>query len=254
MKKIITFVLFFILITSNCFAADKHEPLMVFAAASLSDSLNEIAVDFKKQEGAEVNFNFGGSKALALQIEKGLPCDLFFAADKDSVAKLVSDKFVDEANVSFLLENQLVIVAAIDSEEKIHTLFDLQLNKGDSLAIADPKTAPAGVYAMQALNKAGLAEKFKDNIVPSLDVRASLALVQSGNAKYAIVYATDAKISSKVKVVYLIPKQSYDRIVYTAAIIKQTKTPPEAAKFLSFLKGERSRMIFQKYGFQPFQR
>jgi len=253
MKNFFLILFFGLCLSSEVSADTKREPLMVFAAASLTDALKEIASDFKKQEGGDVYFNFGGSKTLALQIEKGMPCDIFLAADKDSVVKLSSEKYVEEKSITYLLENRLVIAASRDSTEKLNSLFDLVLNKGDVLAMADPKTAPAGVYTMQAFTRAGLAERFRDQFVQTLDVRAALALVQSGNAKYAVVYATDARTTARVKIIYQIPGQLYDRIIYTGAIVTKSEAPGQAAKFLSFLREDRSKITFLKYGFQPFQ-
>ena len=253
MKKTVLAALFLILTAGKVFAAAHQEPIMVFAAASLKDALKEIAADFQKEDGTRVQFNFGGSKTLRIQIEKGMPCDVFIAADKESTEKLLSQGLLEKNLLISLLENKLIIVSAKDSEEKLDSLFDMRFNQGDALAIADPKIAPAGVYARQAFTKAGLWDKFKGHIVPLLDVRAAMAQVQAGNAKYAVVYATDAHAAANVKVVYHIPAQLYDRIIYTAAVVKKGENSPAARNFLSFLQSRRSKMIFQKYGFQPYE-
>ncbi|MCC6758146.1 MAG: molybdate ABC transporter substrate-binding protein [Candidatus Omnitrophica bacterium] len=229
------------------------EPLVVFAATSLSDALKELAVDFKKEYKVDVVFNFGGSSALRLQIENGSPANVFLAADKKSVNALLSKNLVDGKSVVDLLSNRLVIVAAAKDTDKFTSLYDITLTKGDHLAIADPKTAPAGVYATQALTKADVYKKVEPYLVPAMDVRAALALVQSGNAKYAIVYATDALKAQDVKQVYVIPGQLYEPIVYSAAVIKNEMNIVPARNFLSFLQAEHSKMVFKKYGFQPFK-
>ncbi len=237
----------------NPFPVRAAEPLMVFAAASLTDALKEVAVEFKKEYKQDVDFNFGGSSALRVQIENGAPCDLFLAADKLNSEKLLAKKIIEpKTSVSFL-RNNLVVVGDLNNEENIDSLYDLSFGANDQIAIADPQTAPAGVYAMQALAKAGLDQKFKDFIVPTLDVRAALALVVSGNAKYAIIYLSDAKNSSKVKMLYRVPMQLYDPIVYTAALVKGTANLNAAKNFLSFLQTSQCKMIFEKYGFQSFK-
>lgn len=252
MKRFVLGLFLTLAVVGNPLCAQAREPLMVFAAASLSDALKELAVDFKKEYKVDVVFNFGGSSALRLQIEKGSPCDILLAADKASNEKLLAAKLVDEKFMVNLLINRLVVVADGKMSEEVNSLYDLQMKEGDHLAIADPKTAPAGVYAMQALTKAEVAEKYKNFIAPTLDVRAALALVQSGNAKYAIVYATDALSAKDVKTVYQVPAQLNDRIVYSAAVIKSGENRVPAQNFLSFLQTPHSKMIFKKYGFQSF--
>lgn len=252
MKKILGIVLSFMLILGMATSAQSREPLMVFAAASLSDALKELGIIFEKEYKVPVRFNLGGSSSLRLQIENGSPCDVFLAADQASMTQLLTKKMIEEKDFVNLLRNRLVIVADMDYEENFSSLYDLHLTKGEHLAIADPKIAPAGVYAMQALTKAGLEDKYQDFIVPALDVRAALALVQSGNAKYAIVYSSDARIVRNVKVIYRVPSQLHDPIIYTATTLKSIINPVPGRNFLTFLQTNESKMIFQKYGFQSF--
>ncbi len=232
--------------------AQAREPLMVFAAASLSDALKELAGEFQQEYQTKVYFNFSGSSALRLQIEKGGPCDIFFAADTASTAKLLAKQLVVAESLVSLLKNQLVIVAGLGNEEKFDSLYDLRLASGDYIAIANPQTAPAGLYAMQALKNAGLDSKYKKNIVPTLDVRAALALVGSGNVKYAIVYFSDVHNINNVKVVYPIPRPLHEPIIYTAVILKTGENPVMAQYLLAFLQTAHSKKVFQKYGFQSF--
>ncbi len=233
-------------------AVQAGEPLMVFAAASLTDALKEIARDFKKEYKQDVDFNFGGSSALRVQIENGASCDVFLAADTISSEKLAAKKIIEQSAVVNLLRNHLIVVGDLKNQQSFNSLYDISLVASDHLAIADPKTAPAGVYAMQALKNAGLDVKFKDFIVPTLDVRGALALVISGNAKYAIVYSSDVHASDDVKVLYRIPAQLYQPIVYTAMTIKAASNQVAVKNFLSFLQSKQCKMIFQKYGFQSF--
>lgn len=225
---------------------------MVFAATSLSEVLKELAWEFKKEYKVDVNFNFGGSSSLRVQIEKGAPCDIFFAADKVSNEKLLAQKIIVEQSMVKLLKNRLVVVADEKNEEVFSSLYDIRLKKGDHLAVADPQTSPAGAYAIQALHNAGLENKYQPFIAPTLDVRAALALVQSGNAKYAIVYFSDTKSASHLKMLYSIPGRLHEPIVYTLALIASSPRLISAREFLSFLQTERSKMIFEKYGFQTF--
>lgn len=230
-------------------SAAAKEPVMVFAAASLKDALQEIARDFKKDYRADVSFNFGGSLALAVQIEHGAKCDIFIAADKASTERLLKKGFLEPGTSLDILRNYLVIVGDPKSDESITSLYDLKLEKGDHIAIADPKIAPAGVYTMQALKNAGLDEKLKDFIVPALDVRAALALAQSGNAKYAVVYFSDTRKAPELKQFYRIPDKLYDPVVYSAGLVKSAGRSVPARNFLEFLKSKECKSIFEKYGF-----
>lgn len=232
-------------------AGAKGGPLTVFAAASLSDALKEIAVEFEQESGRKIYFNFGGSKILRLQIEHGAACDVFLAADQESVGRLFAKKLVEESTMTSILENQLVIVAAGHLRDDVQSLSELKLAAGDYVAVADPQTAPAGVYAMQALTQVGLLRIWEPFLVPTLDVRAAIALVESGNAKYGIVYRSDALVSPSLRVVYAVPTQWHDRIIYSAAVAAHTQNLATSRRFLEFLKTRESQRIFQKYGFQP---
>jgi molybdate transport system substrate-binding protein len=257
MKKCFVGLFLLVMMLARPLCAQAREPLVVFAAASLSDALKELGADFKKEYKVDVVFNFGGSSALRLQIENGSPCDVFLAADKASHEKLIEKDLVDQKIAVRLLLNRLVVVANSRNPDQLDSLYDMQLAAGDYVAIADPKTAPAGVYAMQALTKADVLKKIEPYIVPTMDVRAALSLVQSGNAKYAIVYSTDVMAARDVNRVYLIPAKLHDPIVYNTVVVKNGENrsvPGEnltaARNFLSYLQSEHSKVVFKKYGFQ----
>jgi len=249
MRKIICGALLLLALNTTASAVEAKDSVMVFAPASLKEALKELARDLRKEQGIEVSFNFGGSKNLRLQIEQGMPCDIFIASEKESITKLTAAEMIDpEASVK-LLEDRLVVIGAKNSDEEITSLFDLKFRPADSLSLADPNTESAGVFARQALEKAGVYDKIKPYIVPSLDVRAAMSLVEAGNAKYAIVFATDAKVAKRAKVVYQVPSKLYDRIIYTAALMKKGTRYDPSHKFLAYLQSDHSRMVFEKYGF-----
>ncbi|MCB9757734.1 MAG: molybdate ABC transporter substrate-binding protein [Candidatus Omnitrophica bacterium] len=252
MKKLLIGLIVLCLLGVCPVVVQAKESLLVFAAASLSDALKELAGEFQQENQAKIFFNFAGSSALRLQIEKGGPCDIFLAADTASTEKLLTKHLLVPESAVNLLKNQLVIVAGLGHEEKFDSLYDLRLAAGEYIAIANPQTAPAGMYAMQALKNAGLDTKYKKNIVPTLDVRAALALVGSGNVKYAIVYFSDVHNINNVRVVYPIPRPLHEPIIYTAAIVKTGENSVMAQNFLAFLQTARSKKVFQKYGFQSF--
>lgn len=233
------------------FSADAREPLMVFAEPALSDALKELAGDFKHEYKVNVVFNFGGSTSLVNQILNGFPCDVFVAADKTSNVVLLSKKFIDREIIAKLLLNRLVVVADVKNPDPLGSLYDIHLSTGELLAIADSQVSSAGVYAMQALSKSDIIKKMELFLLPVADERAALAVVKNGNAKYAIVYATDALNVKNVNRVYLIPAKLHDQILTTAAVIKNGDNLVAARNFLSFLQTAHSKIVFKKYGFQP---
>ncbi len=223
--------------------------VMVFAAASLTESLKEIATGYEKQTGDVVVFNFAASGPLARQIEEGAPADVFFSADEARMDALEKKGLILQATRQSRLSNRLVIVAATDSPASIATGADLALPTVKRLALGDPKTVPAGTYARTYLEKQGLWADLERRVVPCESVRAVLAAVEAGNVDAGIVYKTDAAISKKVKVVFEVPAQDGPRISYPVALVKEAKQPEAARKFLTYLAGPEAAAIFTRRAF-----
>ena len=219
--------------------------LMVFAAASLTDALKEIGAQYGKAAGTTVRFNFAASSLLSRQIQEGARADLFFSADEEKVDQLEKKGLIKPGSRSSLLSNSLVITVEKRSAFRVASLTDLTNAK--RIAIAEPSTVPAGIYAREALAEAGLWETLKARIVPTENVRGALAAVEAGNVDAAIVYKTDAAMSQKVWIALEIPSKT--RISYPVAILKETKGPGEAERFLKFLKGAEAATIFERFGF-----
>ena len=222
--------------------------LMVFAAASLTDVLQEIGKNFEQRTGAKVLFNFSASSILARQIQEGANADIFFSADKDKMDALEQRSLLEPGTRRPLLSNSLVVVVAKESSLQVNSPRDLRRAK--RIAIAEPNTVPAGIYARRFLVEAGLWDQVQSRIVPTENVRGALAAVEAGNVDAAIVYKTDAAISRTARVALeLAPKL---RIVYPVAVLKQSKAKNEARKFLEHL--ESAREVFEKHGFVVLQR
>jgi len=222
--------------------------VMVFAAASLTDALKQIAADYEKTSGDQVVFNFAASGPLARQIEAGAPADIFFSADEaraDGLAK--KGLLVTETRVS-RLGNLLVLVTATDST-LIHAPADLTNNVVKRVAMGDVKTVPAGTYTKAYLEKQGLWEPLAAKTVPCESVRAVLAAVESGNVEAGFVYQTDAAISKKVKTAYVVPAAEAPKITYPMVLLKEAPQPEAAKKFLTYLAGEKAGEVFTHYGF-----
>lgn len=237
----------FILISLCAISAAASE-LQVFAAISLTDALKEIAVQYEHKTGTSVLFNFAASSLLARQISEGSPADVFFSADEDKMNDLQKKRLIVDETRQSLLSNTLVIVIPFDSNATIEN--PQQLVKSNwRIALAEPKTVPAGIYAKKYLQNVGLWSKVIDRIIPTENVRASLAVVESGNVDAGIVYKTDAAISKRVKIAYEIPMKDTPAISYPVAVIKDTKNLAASKDFVQYLASEESKMIFKKYGF-----
>jgi molybdate transport system substrate-binding protein len=222
--------------------------LQIFAAISLTDALKEIATLYENKTGNPVLFNLGASSMLARQISEGSPADVFFSADEDKMDDLQKKQLIVNETRRSLLSNSLVIVIPFDSNSTISDPHQLAKSNW-KIAIAEPKTVPAGIYAKKYLQNIGLWSKLMDRIVPTENVRAALAVVESGNVDAGIVYKTDAAISRRVKIAYEIPVKDTPKIIYPVAVIKDTKNLEAAKSFVEYLASEESKAIFTKYGF-----
>ena len=220
----------------------------VFAAASLTASLKQIAADYRQSSGDDVVLNFAASGVLARQIEAGAPADIFFSADEAQMNAVAAKGLLAPDSRRNLLGNSLVVVTAPDNST-IHSPADLTNAAVQRIALGDSKMVPAGTYAKAYLEKIGCWPSIQARVVPCENVRAVLAVVESGNADAGIVYKTDAAISKKVKVACEVPLADGPKIVYPVALVKTSGPPDAAEKFLAFLASENSAKVFRKYGF-----
>ncbi len=223
--------------------------LNIFAAASLSDALTEISKTYEAKSGDKLHFNFGASSTLARQIKEGAPADVFFSADEAKMDDLEKNSLIAPETRHTLLSNTLVIVVHAENGATISAPADLVRPDIRRIALAEPQTVPAGIYAREYLQRIGLWSKVSEKIVPTENVRACLAAVEAGNADAGIVYKTDALISKKVRIACVIPTAEGPKIAYPAAVIKETKNPGAARRFAAFLGTPEARDVFTKYGF-----
>ena len=223
--------------------------LRVSAAASLTDVLQEIAPLYEKQSGDTLLFNFGASSMLARQIQEGAPADLFISADELKMDQISQRGLVVKKSRRSLLSNTLVIIVPSDSRLKIGKPADLADPGIRNIAVAEPSTVPAGIYAKMYLRKIGIWDKVTYKIIPTDNVRAALAAVESENAETGIVYKTDALISKVVRIAYEISASEGPEISYPAAVLADSKQQAAAQKLLDYLQSPPAQEIFRKYGF-----
>lgn len=241
----------FAVITALCWtiASATAADVTVFAAASLTDSLKEVAASYEKETGDRVTFNLGASSTLARQIEEGAPADIFFSADEAKMDRLEAKGLIVKETRKSRLSNTLVIIVAAEDGADVHAPRDLAGAKVKRIALGDPKAVPIGVYARAYLQKLGLWEAIEPKVVATENVRAALAAVEAGNAEASIVYKTDAAISRKVRVAYAVPLEEGPKISYPVALLKDAPHTATAKNFLRFLGSETAGKIFRQGGF-----
>lgn len=229
--------------------AARAGSIVVFAAASLTDSLQEIARAYIQQSGEKVVLNFGASSSLARQIQEGAPADVFFSADQAQMDSLQKQGLIAPETRRNRLSNSLVIVVADDSKLALASAKDLTQAAVRRIALADPQTVPAGIYSRKYLEKLGLWTALAPKVVPTDNVRAALAAVESGNVEAGMVYKTDAAISKHVKIACAVPPGEGPDILYPMAQVKDSKDPAAARRFLDYLNSAEAARVFEKFGF-----
>jgi molybdate transport system substrate-binding protein len=230
--------------------AGAAERLVVFAAASLKNALDETAVLYKNEKGVQASISYGASSALARQIEKGAQADVFLSADRDWMDYLEKKDLLAAGTRRDLLGNRLVLVAPAKQPQQLRIApgFGLAQDLGNGrIALADPRSVPAGKYAKAALEKLGVWDSISTRVAATENVRAALALVARGETRLGIVYATDAQAEPAVMVAGVFPADTHPPIVYPVAALKGAK--PGAAAFLELLRSPAARVVFEKHGF-----
>jgi molybdate transport system substrate-binding protein len=218
----------------------------VFAASSLTDALEELGPAYEAESGDRIVLAFGASSDLSRQIGSGAPADVFFSADEARMRELEHAGAVEPGTRRNVLSNVLVVVVPERSELRLAGPRDL-LSLG-RLALADPDSVPAGVYAKAYLVGQGLWAELAPRIVPVIDVRAALAAVESANVGAGIVYRTDAAISPRVRIAFEVPPAQGPRIVYTLAPLK-TSRKAGARGLAAFLASPRAARVYERFGF-----
>ncbi|MEH6443019.1 MAG: molybdate ABC transporter substrate-binding protein [Oceanospirillaceae bacterium] len=249
---------FYIALTSSIFITQisKAASVTIFAAASLTESIDKVAATFEQQHAIKVIKVYAASSTLARQIARGAPADLFFSANQHWMRYLQEQDKIQQDTLINVLENRLVLVAPLKSPVtaiKMNAQLNLakQLNEG-RLALGNPDHVPVGIYAKQALVNLKLWDSVKSKLAMSSNTRAALAFVERGAAPLGIVYRTDAQASAKVKLIADIPATSHEKILYPLALTNNNRDNKLAAKvFYEYLHSSKAANIFQQYGFTP---
>lgn len=220
----------------------------VFAAASLTDSLRELAGSYEKRTGDKVVLNLAASSTLARQIEEGAPAEIFLSADEAKMDRLEQQGLIVNGTRRRRLSNSLVAVIADEGGVAVRSAADLLKPEVKRVALGEPRTVPAGIYAREYLEKLGLWKAVQPKVVATENVRAALAAVEAGDADVSLVYRTDALLSKRVKVAFEVPVTEGPAISYPMALVKGAGKPAE--RFLEYLGSEAAARVFEKYGFR----
>ncbi|WP_407927848.1 molybdate ABC transporter substrate-binding protein [Izhakiella capsodis] len=230
------------------------ESINVFAAASLTDALQDIANLYEQGRPIKIVSSFASSSTLARQIEQGAPADLFISADQQWMDYAAAKKTIDTGSRYTLLGNDLVLVAPLAGNTQSVTINKQtdwkSLLKDQRLAVGDPEHVPAGLYAKEALQHLGAWKTVSSMLAPGNSVRAALVLVERNEVPYGIVYGSDALASDKVALVGRFPESSHQPVEYPMAIVKD-HNEADVTAFYRYLKGPEATAIFKKYGFIP---
>jgi molybdate transport system substrate-binding protein len=246
-----TFILIISLptITSTPVVAQSNTHLLVSAAASLKDVLEEIKPLYQQSKpNVKISYNFGSSGALQQQIEQGAPVDIFISAAKKQVDALEQKGLLVAGTQNIIGKNRLVLVVP-KNVVGITSFYNLKDAKVKKIAIGEPRSVPAGQYAQQVLEKLKIWNQVKPKLVFANNVRQVLASVETGNAEAGLVYTTDAKISNKVKIVVAADEKYHSAIIYPLAVLKRSKNVDAAKEFSQFLSSDQAKTVFKKYGF-----
>ncbi|WP_407558534.1 molybdate ABC transporter substrate-binding protein [Vibrio parahaemolyticus] len=238
-------------ILSISFSINAATDLKVYAASSMTNAIDEIAQDFKEKYDVTVTPVYGGSSSIARQIINGAPADVFISANTKWMDYLVDEGVIDGDNVTNLVRNSLVLIAPQTSSLAVFNFADAKaweaaLN-GSRLALGNPTSVPAGMYAKESLTTLGVWKEIQTKVAPAKNVRLALALVERGEAPLGVVYKTDAQLTSKVKIVGEFASDTHAAIVYPAAVVKDST---ESRQFFQYLKSEDAKRVFAHYGFQ----
>lgn len=251
MRRLVAFF-FTLLLAVPVQAQPARRAPLVLAAASLQESMKAAADVWTAKGHPRPQISFAGSSALARQIEAGAPADLFVSADEPWMDEVQKKGLLQPGTRVSFLRNTLVLIAPRASTIRLRIAKGMPIGRAlgpdGRLAVADPASVPAGIYARQALTALGVWSEMQPRLAPAENVRAALALVSRGNAPLGIVYATDARADAGVRVVGIFPAQSHHPISYPVALIASSRNP-EAEGFRRFLISAQGRAVFRRFGF-----
>jgi molybdate transport system substrate-binding protein len=230
--------------SSKTFVAASPK-ILVAAAASLQPALQE----FSKKYPQNVDYNFTSSGILQQQIEQGASVDVFISASSKQMNALEKKNLLLPNTKKILLTNKIALITPKNNPLSLSNFYQLVQPKIKLIAISEPRSVPAGQYAVEIFKNLGILTSLESKFVMGNNVRETLTHVETGNADAGIVYLTDAKSSNKLKIIVIADKKLHSPIIYSMAVIKGSKSKEIAKKYLESLQSDVARKIFEKYGF-----
>lgn len=228
----------------------SQKEVYIVAAASMTDAVKEIGANYEKQHpDVKLMYNFGSSGALQSQIEQGAPADVFISAAQKQMNALEEENLIDKATRRDLLENKVVLIVPKNSTLVLDDFAAAATDKVSKIALGEPKSVPVGQYSEEIFTNLNVWADIKAKAVYASDVRQVLSWVEMGEVDCGVVYATDAAISDKVKVLLEAPAGTHKPVVYPAAMVSSSKNPEIAKDFLAYLSQDEQKAILAKYGF-----
>lgn len=228
----------------------SQKEVYIVAAASMTDAVKEIGANYEKQHpDVKLMYNFGSSGALQSQIEQGAPADVFISAAQKQMNALEEENLIDKATRKDLLENKVVLIVPKDSTLVLDDFAAAATDKVSKIALGEPKSVPVGQYSEEIFTNLNVWADIKAKAVYASDVRQVLSWVETDEVDCGVVYATDAAISDKVKVLLEAPAGTHKPVVYPAAMVSSSKNPEIAKDFLAYLSQDEQKAILAKYGF-----
>jgi molybdate transport system substrate-binding protein len=233
-------------------AAGEKPDLVVGAASSLHDALEEIWPAFERSQGARLTITYAASGRLAAQIRAGAPIDVFLTARSSMLETMARENLI--ASRQDFATNTLVVIVPASSSARLDDLAALAATRYARIGIGQPGYVPAGRYAKAALEAAGVYAALEPRLVFGEHVRQVLLYVARGEVDAALVYRTDAARSDRVRVALEVPALANDPITYSAGVSQSSARPLLARAFLKFLVGSDARGVLRRHGFEPLER
>ena len=225
----------------------------LFAAVSTTNAMTEVVQLYEHKGFGKVRVSFGATSALARQIERGAPADVYLSADEKWMNYLQERKQIRPETRRPIIANTLAIIAPKDGDfaVKIGPGFPLvEALAGGRLAVGDPDHTAVGIYAKEALTHLGIWEGVEPRLARANSVRAGTVMVERGEVKAGIVFGTEAGVSDKVRLVDTFPAETHTAITYPIAITTNGNVDA-GQEFLNFLRTPEVAAIFKKWGFVP---
>lgn len=239
--------------TDEPITSDKPEEkveLMVSAAVSLTDALEEIKELYEKDHAVKLTYNLGGSGGLAQQIQEGAPVDVFISANQEWMDTLEDEEFIISATRQDITGNKLVLITGTASDLAYSSVEDINAEDIEQIAIGNPESVPAGAYTEQVLKKLNMWEELEDKLILGKDVRQVLTYVETGNVDIGFVYESDALSSNDITILATAEDGTHDPVIYPGAVLLDTKQEKAATDFLTFMVSDEAQEILKKHGFR----